>query len=109
MAEPKVPLLANSITLPEQIMLAGLTRHVGFPVLVKLFEAICERAMQDVAKVDPEKENYDRILAYRQQRSRVSHEVTRDVLDSIEWHKQMAGKAAQAEELLDGQLQLQEN
>lgn len=107
MAETKTPLLMNGLTLPERVMIGGMTRHVGFPVLVKLFEAVCERAMQDVAKVDPESDNYEKVLAFRQQRSRVSHEVTRDILDSIEYHKTIASQQAPEDELLDAQLQLQ--
>lgn len=109
MADAKVPLLMNGLTLPERVMLAGSVRHVGFPIIVKLCEAIVERAQQDVARVDPEKEpNYERVLAYRQQRFRVANESTRDLLDAIAWHVEMASKLGQDADLLDSQLQLQE-
>jgi hypothetical protein len=110
MAEPKIPLLADRLTLPERVMLAGMTQHVGFPVLVKLLEAVVERAQNDVAKIDPEKEpNYERVLAYRQQRFRVVNETANDLLKSIQYHKEMVGQAESdnPNALLDSQLQLQ--
>ena|ERR1017187_543498 len=105
MAEPKIPLLSDKLTLPERVMLGQMTNHVGFPVLIKLFEAIVERTQQDLARVDPEKDGYEKILAYRQQRYRTTMETTRDVLDAIHYHKEIAGRDA-PDAVLESQLQL---
>ncbi len=107
MAEPKLPLLMNGLTLPEKIMLAGLRRHVGFPVLEKLITALCEESTANVVKLDPEKDvaNYEKLLSIRQQASRTTHANARYLEASINYHIQSAG--VQATEDLDNQLQLQ--
>ena len=107
MAEPIKPLLRDGLTLPEKVMLAGLKRHVGFPVLVKLIAAMCEQSTADIVKLDPEKDiaNYEKLLMVRQQKSRTTHENARYLEASIEYHIQSPGQVA-AEDL-DNQLQLQ--
>src|ERR1035437_4892160 len=103
MAETRLPLLMDGLTLPEKVMLAGLTRHVGFPVLIKLIDALCERSVENLVKLDPEIENYERVLSVRQIRSRTTQENARDLRESVEYHLKSAGDA----EDLDNQLQLQ--
>lgn len=107
MPESIKPLLMNGLTMPEKIMLAGLKRHVGFPVLVKLITALCEQSTADVIRLDPEKDvaNYEKLLAIRQQRSRTTHDNARYLENSIEWHIQSAGQLAT--ENLGNQLQLE--
>lgn len=104
MAETRLPILRDGLTLPEKVMLASLSRHIGFPVLIKLLEAMCEVSTKSMVKLDPELENYDRLLAVRQQESRTTHRNSKDLLDSIEYHKQSVGGAS---EDLDNQLQLE--
>jgi hypothetical protein len=108
MAKSRVPILADGLTLPERVMLIGLTRHVGFPVLVKLIVAACENATLDINRADPEAENYERILSARQQKSRAFQEFARDIQDSIEYHKSLASQQTDAEELDNHQLQIGE-
>jgi hypothetical protein len=104
MAEPRLPILADGLTLPERVMLIGLTRHVGFPVLIKLIVAQCDKATVEINKADPEKDNYERILTARQQRSRAFQEFARDLQDSIEYHKSLASQQTAVEELDNHQL-----
>jgi hypothetical protein len=108
MAEARLPILRDGLTLPEKIMLASLTRHVGFPVLVKLIDAMCEEAVKNVIKLDPEKDiqNYEKLLSVRQLKSRTTHENARDLRDAVQYHIESAGKAATED--LDNQLQLGE-
>lgn len=106
MPEPRLPILQDQLTLPERVMLIGLTRHVGFPVLIKLIVAQCEKATLDINKADPEAENYEKVLSARQQRSRAFQEFARDLQDSIEYHKSKASQQTDAEELDNHQLQL---
>ena len=108
MPEPRLPILQDQLTLPERVMLIGLTRHVGFPVLIKLIVAQCEKATLDINKADPEAENYEKVLSARQQRSRAFQEFARDLQDSIEYHKSKASQQTDAEELDNHQLQLSE-
>lgn len=107
MPESRQPILRDGLTLPEKVMLAGLTRHVGWPVLVKIITAMCQESVDRVIKLDPEKDiqNYKELLEVRHQESRVTNKVARDLRDSVEYHIQSAGQ--QAEQDLDNQLQLQ--
>ena len=108
MAETRLPLLMNGLTLPEKIMLASMTRHVGFPVLVKLIDALCEESVKSIVKLDPEKdvENYDKLVVLRTLKSRTTQENARDLRESVQYHIESAGKAATED--LDNQLQLGE-
>ena len=108
MPEPRLPILQDQLTLPERVMLIGLTRHVGFPVLVKMITAMCEWATLEINKANPEDENYERILSARQQKSRAFQVFARDLQDSIEYHKSTASQQTDAEELDNHQLQLSE-
>lgn len=82
----KIPILADKLALPERVSLSSVVHHPGFSVIVKMLEAACEDATNEVMRVDPEEENYERILSARQQRSRYSHELSRRLLDSIQYH-----------------------
>src|ERR1035437_3899477 len=86
MAIKQIAILYGKLTIPEQVMLAQLTHQPGFKVLVKMLESASEDATQDVLRVDPEQENYERLLLARQQRSRATIEFSRRVLDSIQYH-----------------------
>ena len=108
MPEPRLPILQDQLTLPERVMLIGLTRHVGFPVLVKMIAAMCEKATLEINKANPEDENYERILSARQQKSRAFQVFARDLQDSIEYHKSIANQQTDDEELDNHQLQLSE-
>lgn len=110
MAEPVAMRIAlrDTLTLPERVMLIGLTRHVGFPVLVKMIVWMCERATIYMNMADPESQNYEKVLAARQQRSRAFQEFARDLQDSIEYHKSIASQQTDVEELDNHQLQLGE-
>lgn len=107
MPKVRLPILQDQLTLPERVMLIGLTRHIGFPVLVKLIVAACDQATIDINRADPEAENYERILAARQQKSRAFQEFATLLQDSIEYHKTIASQQTTAEQLDNHQLQIQ--
>lgn len=97
------PILGDKLTIPEQVTLASMTHHPGFKILVKMFEAACEDATQEVLRVDPEEQNYERVLAARQQCSRSTHQFSRRVLDSIQYHIQVArNKGAEVDPEVQG-------
>jgi hypothetical protein len=88
MANEKKPLLMDELTATERISLAGLKLHPGFAVLEKLLMAACKRATDDVMKLDPIEEAYERKLKALQQKGRERHEFTLLVLMSVDWQTQ---------------------
>ena len=105
MAEKKVenkettPLLMESLTIPERVMLGQMTSVGGFKVLVKLFDAACSRATADVVKLDPESSDFERVLAERQRRARAINEFCASVMKSIDYHVDLIRREAAAEEV----------
>jgi hypothetical protein len=81
-----VPLLMEDLTHPERIFLTQIVQHAGFQVLIKLMDAGCTRATQDIVRLDPEKPDYERLLTYRSQRSRNINEFSAWVFKSVEYH-----------------------
>ena len=81
-----VPLLMEDLTQPERVFLTQIFQHAGFKVLIKLFDAGCTRATQDIVRLDPEKPDYERLLTYRSQRSRNINEFSALVMKSVEYH-----------------------
>ncbi len=80
------PLLMEELTQPERVFLTQIFQHAGFSVLIKLFDAGCTRATQDIVRLDPEKPDYERLLAYRSQRSRNINEFSSWIRKSVEYH-----------------------
>lgn len=81
-----VPLLTEDLTHPERIFLTQIFHHAGFKVLIKLLNAACARATEQIVKLDPENPDYQRLLTYRSQRSRNFSECISDVMRSVEYH-----------------------
>jgi len=92
------PLLMESLTVPERVMLGQMTSVGGYKVLVKLFDAACSRATADVVKLDPESADFERVLAERQRRARAINEFCASVLKSIDYHVDLIRQEAVAEE-----------
>lgn len=83
-----IPLLAGELTPTERISLAGLKQHPGFSVLEKLFMSACNRATQEVIKLNPTDEGYERKLKALQQKARERSEFSLLILQSIGWQSQ---------------------
>lgn len=87
--EAPKPLLMDELSTGEKVLLANLSLHPGFQVLIKLFDAACTSATNDVIKLDPLVEEYDRKLAYLQQAARTVNKFTNLVRKSIIYHSAM--------------------
>jgi hypothetical protein len=83
-----VPLLANELTETQRVSLAALKQHPGFSVLESLLMAACRRATEEVIKLDPIEEGYERKLKALQSRARERNEFSSLILRSIEWQTQ---------------------
>ncbi|SRR6266550_2998904 len=82
------PLLANELTDTQRVSLASLRQHPGFSVLEELLMAACRRATEEVIKLDPVEEGYERKLKALQSRARERNEFSSLVLKSIDWQAQ---------------------
>jgi hypothetical protein len=99
----ELPLMMEDLTHPERIFLAQIYAHAGFKVLIKLLNASCARATEQIVKLDPEKPDYERLLPYRSQRSRNFSECVSEVMKSVEFHTgalraEEVGEEVQAED-----------
>lgn len=82
------PLLANELTETQRVSLASLRQHPGYSVLESLLIAACKRATEEVIKLDPVEEGYERKLKALQSRARERNEFSSLILKSIEWQTQ---------------------
>lgn len=94
----KGPLLSDKLSASERAMLAQVTHHGGYKVIIKLMEALCDRISKDEIRLDPEKPGYEDKLAVRHQRARNANEVCAELLKSIEWHIRAAANQELTEE-----------
>ena len=83
----RIPLLVDELTETERMNLTGMTQHPGFPALLKLFSAACERANKEVIALDQTEEGFERKFKPLQQRARDWNEFSKLILDSIDWHE----------------------
>jgi len=86
------PLLQDSLTQVQRIVLGQTYHSPGFNVVIKLIEAMCDDALAYTTKLDPEEEGYERKLAVRTQRARNINEAAAILRDSIKYHLDMIVK-----------------
>jgi hypothetical protein len=63
-------IMFENLTPSERMQLAALAQQEEFQALKKLFDLACKAAGDDVMKVDPEDDKYERKVAARQMRAR---------------------------------------
>lgn len=98
----KQPLLSDELNDAQRASLLGLKQHPGFSVLEAMFMAACKQATEEVIKLDPTEEGYERKLKALQSVARERNQFCLLVLRSIDW--QVQALQAKAEEQ-DNQLQ----
>ena len=84
----KTPLLSDEMTDTQRLSLASLKQHPGFPVLEKMFMDACKRATEEVIKLDPSEEGYERKLKSLQSVARERNQFCLLILSSIDWQTQ---------------------
>ena len=94
MAERK--LLGENLNHDERILLAQLTTHPGWKILVKLMAESCRTATEDVIKLDPASERYNERVIALQTNARAMNKFSAEVLDSVKLHQRRALKDANA-------------
>lgn len=75
--------LGEDLTELERMYLKSLSMHDGFPVLKKIFDQACRIATEESLKADPEKDDYDRVVKYRQMRARIINEFCGAIIKSF--------------------------
>jgi hypothetical protein len=93
----KEPLLKD-LTPDKQEMLVALASHPGFPILVDLFHEACGTINKKLVALDPEDENYEKVLERYHLQSRVVNEFCSDILKAIGFHAQKLDVARKANE-----------
>lgn len=89
MATNKQPLLSDSLSETQRLNLSALKQHPGFAVLELMFMEACKRATEEVIKLDPTEEGYERKLKALQSKARDRSEFSLLVLASIDWQSAM--------------------
>lgn len=100
MAEKKeVPLLMDTLTLPEKVMLGQTSLTPGYKILIKLMESACEDSRLAINDVNPEEPGYIEVLKARQQYSRAVNKFCVLLLRSVDYHKAHGVAEEQQKEL----------
>lgn len=86
---PQTPLLSEGMTEAKRVALASLKQHPGFSVLEEMHMEACKRANEDVIKLDPQDEGYERKLKALQLRARERNEFSLLILRSIDYHTEI--------------------
>jgi hypothetical protein len=81
----RMPLLSDELNEAQRVSLASLKQHPGFSILEQMFMAACKRATEEVIKLDPIEEGYERKLKALQSVARERNQFCLLVLESIDW------------------------
>jgi len=81
------PLLMDSLSLPEKVVLGQMSLTPGYKILIKLMEAACEDSRLAINDVNPEEPGYVEVLKARQQFSRAVNKFCVLLLRSVDYHK----------------------
>lgn len=87
MATNKQPLLSDQLSETQRLNLTALKHHPGFVVLELILMEACKKATEEVIKLDPMEEAYERKLKALQSRARERNEFCLLVLASIDFQE----------------------
>ena len=96
---PPIPLLAGELTPTQQVSLAALATQPGFVVLEMLFTESIRRAQEEVTKISPDAEGYERKLKAAHQKLRERTEFAFLILHTIQWQTQPAFVSPEPEKI----------
>jgi len=108
MAEKKESrrILCENLSPVKKALLMQTTMTPGFKVVIELANEACLRVTQDIAKLDPESSDYERLVVERGRRSRNISEFSDWLFQSVFEHadsvkRQEASEHLEAEEAVD--------
>ena len=88
---PRKPLLMDKLSEAEQMALAAMTKHPGYPALEKMFMDACDTLNKELIKLDPAMEGYTQKVMALQSQARERNQFCLLVLESIQWHLMASG------------------
>lgn len=97
----KIPLLSDELNDAQRVSLLNLKQHPGFQVLEQMFMAACKRATEEVIKLDPTEEGYERKLKALQSVARERNQFCLLVLQSIDWQLQALAVHKEEEQAIE--------
>jgi|SRR5579864_1287711 len=83
------PLLYDELTAQQRQMLAALSKHPGWEVLVMVFHKSCDIVNSRLVKLDPMEDGYEKKLASAHLQARTVNEFCSVVKKSVEFHAQL--------------------
>ncbi len=83
------PLLYDGLTPQQRQMLAALSKHPGWEVLVMVFHKSCDMVNARLVSINPMSEGYEKKLAFAHLQSRTVNEFCSAVKKSVEFHSQL--------------------
>jgi hypothetical protein len=83
------PLLYDELTAQQRQMLAALSKHPGWEVLVMVFHKSCDLVNGRLVKLDPMADDYEKKLARAHLQARTVNEFCSAVKTSVEFHAQL--------------------
>lgn len=93
---PKIVL--PELSVPEKALLMQTTHTPGWKVVVKLANALCAKFTEDMLRLDPESEDYERVCVERQRRARIASEFSDQLMSAIHSHAEAVRLVAKKEE-----------
>ncbi len=94
----KRTILSPNLTQAEKLLLAQTVSTPGWKVVVKIANEACARFTEDTIRLDPETEDYERIVVERQRRARNASEFSDDLMKSVHAHADSIRKVDVAEQ-----------
>jgi hypothetical protein len=91
-------ILEPDLAQAKKVMLAQTIMTPGWKVVVEIANSACRSAMQDTIKLDPESEDYERVVIERQRRARNITEFSDLLMRSIHEHADSIRNAERKEE-----------
>jgi|SRR5271155_956784 len=94
---------AAKIILPElpitkKVLLTQVVATPGWKVVIEIANEACRMAMTDTIKLDPESDDYERVVVERQRRARNITEFSDQLMRSIHEHADSVKKSEQKED-----------
>lgn len=92
------PLLMNELTPQERIALRQVTHMPGWEVAMRILAAGCTEAANDISKLNPQEDDYERKVAERGRHSFSVNKYSARVQKSFIYHVEVLKAQAKAEE-----------
>jgi len=90
------PVLENGLTEIERLNLTQTVQSPGWDVVIKIINAVCQRANDEVIAVDQDDENFDTKVSSRTRAARSASDTAALSFKSIDYHTQVSKEVEKA-------------